>query len=215
MCTAVVADLKGGAGEGPIVALRADFDALPLNEETDLPFRSVNKNVMHACGHDAHTSMLLGAAKVLCDYWKEIKGTVRFMFQHAEENPPGGARDLVAHGVMDNVKYVYGQHVFPAYKTGEIALKNGVLTSCSDSFTIVVKGRGGHASTPHLLIDPVPIAAELVMAIQTIVSRKVDSQHAPVISIPTMTTGPNESHNVIPDEVKLLGTIRSFDRSIR
>uniref|UniRef100_A0A0A9YMZ1 Thermostable carboxypeptidase 2 n=1 Tax=Lygus hesperus TaxID=30085 RepID=A0A0A9YMZ1_LYGHE len=116
---------------------------------------------------------------------------------------------------MEGVKYIYGHHLMPSFKTGELGVKNGVLTSASDSFNAVIKGKGGHASTPHLLLDPVPIAAEVVMAIQTIVSRKVDPQQPVVISIPTMTTGPNESNNVIPNEVKLMGTIRTFDNVVR
>lgn len=213
--TAVVADLKGTGGPGPIVALRADIDALPLDEANDLPFKSTRPGVMHACGHDAHTAMLLGACKVLCAHVQEIKGTVRFIFQHAEEKLPGGARELCGLGVMDGVKRIFGIHVGPLLPPGTVAIREGVMTSCSDSFTIRVRGRGGHASMPQLLVDPVPIAAEVVTAIQTIVSRRIDPKLAPVVSITTMTTGPNESHNVIPDEVKLLGTIRSQDLTVR
>jgi amidohydrolase len=213
--TALVADLVGGAGAGPIIALRADIDALPLQEETDVPFKSTVPNVMHACGHDTHTAMLLGAAKVLCAHAAEIKGTVRFIFQHAEEVPPGGAVQLVKLGVMEGVKCIFGMHSVPNIPAGYSAVKSGPLTSMSDSFSIWVRGRGGHASTPQLVVDPVPIAAEVVTALQTIVARKVDPKVAPVVSVTTMTTGPNESHNVIPDEVKLLGTVRSQDVDVR
>lgn len=213
--TAVVANLKGGAGAGPTIALRADIDALPLEEKNDEPFSSKNPGVMHACGHDAHTAMLLAAAKALCAHVKHIKGTVRFIFQHAEEKHPGGASVLCEKGVMKDVSKVFGIHVVPQIPVGVVALKSGILSSCSDSWTLVIKGKGGHASGPHELIDPVPIAAEVVMALQTIVSRKLDPKKAPVISVSTMTTGPNESHNVIPDTVKLMGTTRSQDKDTR
>ncbi|KAL7696706.1 Aminoacylase [Lotmaria passim] len=213
--TSVVADLKGSAGEGPMVALRADIDALPVDEETDVPFKSQNKGVMHACGHDVHTAMLLGAAKVICAHHADIKGSVRFIFQHAEEFLPGGAKELVAAGVMEGVKCIFGMHCSPAYEAGTVGLMPGIITSYPDFFQLMIHGRGGHASTPQLLVDPVPIAAEVVTAVQTIVARKMDPKLAPVVSITTMTTGPNESHNVIPDQVKLMGTVRSQDKNVR
>lgn len=213
--TSIVATLKGKGGEGPMVALRADIDALPLNEETDEPFKSRKPGVMHACGHDAHTAMQMGAARILCSHVQHLKGSVRFVFQHAEELLPGGASELVARGVMQGVHSIFGIHVVPQIPTGVVAVKPGILSSCTDSFTLLIQGHGGHASNPHLLVDPIPIAAEVVMAVQTIVSRKIDPKLIPVISIPTMTTGPNETHNVIPDEVKLMGTIRCQDKGVR
>lgn len=213
--TAVIADLKGTGGEGPIVAIRADIDALALDEKNEMPYKSTKKDVMHACGHDAHTAMALGACKVLCQHVAELKGTVRFVFQHAEEKNPGGAQQLCTLGAMDGVKSIVGMHVFPMFPVGTVALKEGIMTSCSDNFTLTVKGRGGHASMPHLLVDPIPIAAQVVLAVQTIVSRKIDAKLAPVLSICTMTTGVNETSNVVPDTVKLMGTIRSQDFGVR
>ncbi|GET90743.1 aminoacylase, putative [Leishmania tarentolae] len=213
--TAVVANLTGGAGAGPMVALRADMDALPVDEETGLPFKSQNKGVMHACGHDVHTAMLLSAAKVICAHQTDIKGSVRFIFQHAEEVLPGGAKDLVAAGVMEGVKSIFGMHCSPRYEAGTVGLMPGIITGYTDFFKLIICGRGGHASTPHLVVDPVPIAAEIVMAIQTITARKIDPRVVPVVSITTITTGPNESHNVIPNDVKLMGTVRSQDKAVR
>ncbi|CAD2219207.1 amidohydrolase [Angomonas deanei] len=198
-----------------MVALRADIDALPLMEDTCEPFKSTVDNVMHACGHDAHTSMQLGAAKVLCQHYQILKGTVRFVFQHAEERHPGGAVVLCEKGVMKGVQSIFGIHVVPQLPVGLVAVKDGILSATSDSCTIHIIGKGGHASQPHLSKDPVPVAAEVLLALQTIVSRKVDPKLVPVITIPTITTGPNESHNVIPDQVKLMGTIRTLDYGVR
>lgn len=213
--TSVVATLKGGAGDGPLIALRADIDALPLNEEVDEPFKSKTPGVMHACGHDAHTAMLLAAARVLCRHQAQLRGGVRFIFQHAEEKHPGGASVLCDRGVMKGVQRIFGIHVVPQLPCGIVAVKSGVISSCSDSFTIVIKGKGGHASMPQELVDPVPIAAEIVLALQTIVSRRIDPKKVPVLTLATMTTGPNETHNVIPNTVKLMGTIRSHYKDTR
>lgn len=213
--TSVVATLKGGAGDGPLIGLRADIDALPLTESADLPFKSTKPGVMHACGHDAHTAMLLGAAKILCKHYKQLRGGVRFIFQHAEEKHPGGASVLCDRGVMKGVQRTFAIHVAPQLPCGVVGIRPGICSSCSDSFTVVIKGKGGHASMPHELVDPVPIAAEVVLGLQTIVSRRIDAKKAPVLSIATMTTGPNETHNVIPDTVKLMGTIRSHYKDTR
>jgi amidohydrolase len=193
--------------------LRADIDALPIQEENDEPFRSTRPGVMHACGHDAHSAMLLGAAKVLCQLRSQLQGRVRFIFQHAEEVPPGGAQELVDLGVLQGVKMIFGLHVFPNFATGEVAIKQGVFSGSSDNFDIVLQGRGGHSSMPHLCIDPVPIGAEVVMALQHIVARKLDPLEAPVLTVSTFQAG--EVYNVIPDSARLAGTLRTHSRQVR
>ncbi|PVZ80295.1 amidohydrolase [Serratia sp. S1B] len=208
----VVAELQGGA-PGPCYALRADIDALPIQEESTESFCSTHPGVMHACGHDAHTAMLLGAASVLCQLQSQLRGTVRFIFQHAEELPPGGAQQLVELGVLDGVSMIFGLHVLPNFSTGEVAIKQGVFTGSSDNFDIVLQGKGGHGSMPHLCIDPIPIGAEIVTALQQIVARKLDPLYAPVLTVATFQAG--EGYNVIPDSARLAGTLRTHSQEIR
>lgn len=208
----VIAELSGDKS-GPIYALRADIDALPIQEESDEEWRSTNPGVMHACGHDAHAAMLLGAVKVLSQSRSSLKGTVRFIFQHAEEAPPGGAQELVKLGVLDGVSMIFGLHVLPNYPTGQIALKEGVFSGSSDNFDILLKGRGGHGSMPHMCIDPVTIGAEMVTALQQIVSRKLDPLYAPVLTTAVFQAG--EVYNVIPDTARLAGTLRTHSAEVR
>ncbi|WON76715.1 amidohydrolase [Serratia sp. UGAL515B_01] len=208
----VVAELKGAA-PGPCFALRADIDALPIQEENDEPFCSTRPGVMHACGHDAHSAMLLGAARVLCQLQSHLQGSVRFIFQHAEEVPPGGAQQLVELGVLNGVTMIFGLHVMPNFPTGEVALKQGVFSASSDNFDIVLQGKGGHGSMPHLCIDPIPIGAEIVTALQQIVARKLDPLNVPVLTVATFQGG--DSYNVIPDSVRLAGTLRTHSREVR
>lgn len=208
----VIADLKG-AHDGPCYALRADIDALPIQEENDEAFCSTVPGVMHACGHDAHAAMLLGAAKVLSQCQSMLHGSVRFIFQHAEEVPPGGAQELVDLGVLDGVEKIFGLHVMPNFPTGEVALKEGVFCASTDNFDITIEGKGGHGSMPHLCIDPVTIGAEVVMALQNVVSRRTDPLQVPVLTIATFQSG--ESYNVIPERVKLAGTLRTHHASVR
>ncbi|KEG13575.1 putative aminoacylase, putative,N-acyl-L-amino acid amidohydrolase [Trypanosoma grayi] len=210
----VVADLHGGAGEGPMYALRADMDALPLQEESGEPFSSKRPGVMHACGHDAHTAMLLGAVKVLCQVKDRIRGTVRFIFQHAEEVIPSGAKQLVELGVLDGVKMIFGLHVAAETPAGKITTRCGTLYGACDDFDIVIKGAGGHASQPELCIDPIVVAAHVVTSLQTIVSRRIGALKAPVLSISTFHGGTG-SYNVIPDTVHLRGTLRCLDRDVQ
>lgn len=208
----VIADLKG-AYDGPCYALRADIDALPIQEDNDEAFCSTVPGVMHACGHDAHAAMLLGAAKVLTQCQSMLHGSVRFIFQHAEEVPPGGAQELVDLGVLDGVEKIFGLHVMPNFPTGEVGLKEGVFCASTDNFDITIVGKGGHGSMPHLCIDPVVIGAEVVTALQNVVSRRTDPLQVPVLTIATFQSG--ESYNVIPERIKLAGTLRTHHDSVR
>lgn len=208
----VIAILRG-AHPGPMWALRADIDALPLQEESGEAFCSTKPGVMHACGHDAHTAMLMGAAKVLCQLREQLHGSIKFIFQPAEEVPPGGARELVELGVVDDVEHIFGLHVFPTSPVGVITLKEGVYVASSDNFDITIRGKGGHGSMPQHCIDPVTIGAEVVGALQQIVARHIDPGNAPVLTIATFQAG--DSYNVIPDSARLAGTLRTHNQQVR
>lgn len=225
--TGVVALLKGGK-PGPVVALRADIDALPIKERVDIPFKSNvmadylgnQVPVMHACGHDSHVAMLMGTAEVLAGMKKDVPGTVKFIFQPAEEGPPGneegGAPLMVKEGVMDNpkVEAVFGIHIDADVEVGKIQYKNGAFMASSDWFTVKVKGKGAHGSAPWSGIDPIMISAQIINGLQTIVSRNADLTKAPVvITVGKFQGGVRE--NVIPEEVSFSGTIRTLDSKMQ
>lgn len=210
--TSVLAVLTGDKA-GKTIALRADMDALPIQEETDLPFQSKHKGVMHSCGHDAHTAMLLGAARELSERGTQFAGEIRFIFQHGEEVAPGGAVDLVAEGIMNDVDYIFALHVHPAYETGQIAIRSGKMNAAGDDFQITVRGKGGHASEPYKAIDPLIIGTEIVAALQTIVSRKMPTFDTPVLSVTMFHCG--SAPNIIDEQAKIGGTIRSHNERVR
>lgn len=208
----VVAELVGQAA-GPLYALRADIDALPIDELTQEAFSSTKAGVMHACGHDAHTAMLLGAVKVLCQCQSLLTGRVRFIFQPAEEVPPGGAQQLVELGVLQEVKMIFGMHVMPIIPTGKVALKAGVFSASSDNFDLTITGKGGHGSMPHLCIDPIVIASQVVNHLQQIVSRQINASQTPVLTVASLQAG--TGYNVIPETAHLAGTLRTHDQQVR
>lgn len=208
----VVGTLKGGK-PGKTVALRADFDALPIQEETDLEFKSRVPGVMHACGHDIHTAGLLGVAKVLSEVRDEIPGNIVFIHQFAEEVIPGGAKFMVEDGCLDGVDVVYGAHVSSANPLGQINLKEGEAMACGDTFEIKISGKGGHAASPHLGVDPLVVGSQILLNLQPIVSRQVNPVKPAVVTVATFQGG--DSFNVIPDTARLAGTVRTFDADVR
>jgi amidohydrolase len=210
--TAVVARLRG-ARPGKVVVLRADMDALPILEENDVPYVSTRPGVMHACGHDGHTAMLLAAAQILVERRDELAGEVRFVFQHAEELPPGGARDVVDAGVVDGVDLIAGVHLLSALETGKVSSVAGAVMAAADLFTLDVIGRGGHGGFPHETVDPVAVAAQVVTNLQQIVARETDPFDSVVVSVTTLVGG--TARNVIPGSVQLGGTVRTLSLARR
>lgn len=211
--TSVLAVLGGGAGPGRTVLLRADMDALPIQEENTFEFASQRPGVMHACGHDGHTAMLLGAAQVLSAHPEGLCGEVRFIFQHAEELFPGGAQQVVDAGIMDGVDVVIGTHLLSPIPSGVIVLRDGPLLAASDRFDLTLQGRGGHGASPHETVDPVVIAAQVILAFQTVISRQRDPLDPAVLTVAQIHGG--TASNIIPDTVTLSGTVRTFDPGLR
>lgn len=209
--TGVFADIKGGK-PGLTVAIRADIDALPIEEQTGLPFASKVKGVMHACGHDFHTAAVIGAAYLLKECQSELNGTVRLIFQPAEESG-GGAAHVIKDGQIGDVAAIIGLHNKPNLPVGTIGIKEGPLMAAVDRFQIVLQGKGSHAAIPHSGKDPIAAAAQLITALQTIVSRNVSPLESAVVSVTRITGG--STWNVIPGDVTLEGTIRTFESTIR
>ncbi|MEO8512151.1 MAG: M20 family metallopeptidase [Ignavibacteria bacterium] len=201
--------------KGKCVALRADIDALPIHENTGLKFASKNPGMMHACGHDAHSAMVYGAAMILKDLKSDLNGSVKFIFQPAEEKNPGGASILIKNGILKNPKVdaIFGQHVLPGKPAGNVGFYPGVMLASQDELFITIIGKSGHGAKPHSTIDPIVIASQVILALQTIVSRNTDPYEPIVITIGKIAGG--TINNVIPDKVELAGTIRTLDSKLR
>ncbi|WP_367924114.1 M20 family metallopeptidase [uncultured Ruthenibacterium sp.] len=210
--TSVMAVLKTGR-PGRTVAIRADIDALPIQEENELEYRSIHKGVMHACGHDGHTAILLSAVRLLTEQPDLLCGELRFIFQHAEEVPPGGAVEVIAAGVLDGVDEVYGLHLTSILPTGQFGVCPGVLTSSTDRFDVCIQGKGGHSSMPQECVDPIVTGAELICALQTIVSRSIAPSDAAVLSVCRAEGG--SAYNVIPNSFTITGSVRTYDEKVR
>lgn len=205
--------IKRGRQQGKVVAIRADIDALPIQEETRKPYTSVHKGIMHACGHDAHAAILLSAAETIANMKEDFAGEIRLFFQHAEEVYPGGGQEMVEAGVMDGVDYVVGLHVMSGLESGKIGIVYGPMMAAPDVFTIEILGKGGHAARPEETIDPIAIGAQIITNLQHIVSRNTSAFMHRVVSVTQFHGG--MADNIIPSAAALMGTVRSFNQTLR
>ncbi|MBG9943028.1 amidohydrolase [Brevibacillus formosus] len=208
----VIGVLRGGR-PGKVVALRADFDALPIQDQKEVPYKSTVPGVMHACGHDAHTSQLLGLASVLAAHREQFAGEIRFIFQHAEEENPGGATQMVQDGAVDGVDAIFGVHLWSMFPVGKVYISAGPLMANTDDFSIEIKGRGGHGAVPEETVDSIVIGSQIVGHLQTIASRNVSPLESVVVTVGTFHGG--DSTNIIADSCRLTGTVRTFLPDVR
>jgi len=213
--TGVVGLIKGDLPSDQVIALRGDMDALPILEDSNKPYASKNPGVMHACGHDVHTSSLLGTAYILNQLKAEFGGTIKLIFQPAEELLPGGASIMIKEGVLENPKpdYIVGQHVMPLIESGKVGFRSGIYMASTDELYVTVTGKGGHGAQPHQNVDPVVIASHIIIALQQIVSRQADPRLPTVLSFGKVTA--NGATNIIPNEVKIEGTFRTLNEEWR
>ena len=213
--TGVVGMIKGKNPETRVIALRADMDALPIQEENEVAYKSKQTGIMHACGHDVHTSILLGAAKILHELKGEWEGTIKLLFQPGEERNPGGASYMIRDGALENPKPqgIFGLHVHPGLDLGKLSFKQGRVMASADEIFITIRSKGGHAAAPHLTADTILIASQLIVSLQQIISRNNNPTSPSVLSICSIQGG--HTTNVIPSEVKLMGTFRAMDEGWR
>lgn len=202
-----------GNKSGPTIGLRADFDALPIEDEKTATYRSTKPGVMHACGHDGHTAALLGTAKVLNDFKEELHGKVVFIFQHAEEKPPGGAKSMIETLDMEDIDYVFAAHLASDIPVGDIAVGAGAKMAAVDKFKLTIHGHGGHGAKPHEANDPIVIGSDVVSILQKVVSRRVDPLESAVLTLGVFNAG--NAFNVIPDKAVLEGTVRTLNEKVR
>lgn len=213
--TGVVGTIKGKNPEKRVIALRADMDALPIQEENEVSYTSQNKGIMHACGHDVHTTILLGASKILNELKDEWEGTIKLIFQPGEERNPGGASYMIKEGVLEDPKPqgIYGLHVHPGLDLGKLSFRKGRVMASADEIYITLRSKGGHAAAPHLTVDTILAASQLIVSLQQVISRNNNPISPSVLSICSIQGG--HTTNVIPSEVKLMGTFRAMDEAWR